>query len=275
MWLGRDCLFLSFILPSSSFLPFFLSCHFLFLPSFFLASLPHLPASPSPPHSSHLPLQPLPLQPKTMTSAYYRKRINKLQEDEDAAELKLGVEFQNEHCLLFAEVKILMEKLKESTEAQNAGSFAATDGLLTSDVRRTLGPYVFQLKLLLSDFTFFCLFLFYMHYRYYQKFLLSQLSYRRSLLPVLSFILPTVSLIFSVISDLSSTCAVYDSIYHSCLYCLATFTKHWDTLAICQSSITQKQSKKCARFSCLLNWNHLKLHNWPICCLKRPKKPRH
>lgn len=39
------------------------------------------------------------------------------QQDEDATQLRLGPEFQNEHCLLHSEVKILLEKLKENTEA--------------------------------------------------------------------------------------------------------------------------------------------------------------
>lgn len=58
---------------------------------------------------------------------------------EDAAELKLGhglffdcnwffVEFQNEHCLLLAEVKILMDKLKQNSDS-------GVD-------RHQLGPYV-------------------------------------------------------------------------------------------------------------------------------------
>ena len=38
-------------------------------------------------------------------------------EEEDASQLKLTSEFQNEHCLLYSEVKILLEKLKQNTEA--------------------------------------------------------------------------------------------------------------------------------------------------------------
>ena len=39
------------------------------------------------------------------------------QQDEDAAQLILGPQFQNEHCLLHAEVRILLEKLKQNTES--------------------------------------------------------------------------------------------------------------------------------------------------------------
>lgn len=38
------------------------------------------------------------------------------QEEEDATELRLGPEFQNEPCLLMPEVKILLEKLKQNND---------------------------------------------------------------------------------------------------------------------------------------------------------------
>jgi hypothetical protein len=41
-------------------------------------------------------------------------------EEEDAAELRLGPEFQNEHCLLFAEVKILLERLQQDADQIHA-----------------------------------------------------------------------------------------------------------------------------------------------------------
>eukprot|EP00158_Paraphelidium_tribonemae_P000761 Partr_v1_DN23364_c0_g1_i3_m18439 len=39
------------------------------------------------------------------------------EQEEDATVLKLGAEFQNEHCLLHSEVKILLDKLRQNTEA--------------------------------------------------------------------------------------------------------------------------------------------------------------
>ena len=48
-----------------------------------------------------------------LSHLHFRRRQQQLESDEDAAELKLGPEFQNQHCLLYAEVKILLEKLKQ------------------------------------------------------------------------------------------------------------------------------------------------------------------
>lgn len=44
---------------------------------------------------------------------HFRRRQQQLEGEEDATDLKLGPEFQNEHCLLYAEVKILLDKLKQ------------------------------------------------------------------------------------------------------------------------------------------------------------------
>ena len=81
------------------------------------------------------------------------RRQNRALDDEDAAELKLGpgalehspscptciwsVEFQNEHCLLHAEVKILMDKLKQA----DGQLIDATNTTMTTGDRHQLGPY--------------------------------------------------------------------------------------------------------------------------------------
>jgi DNA-directed RNA polymerase II subunit RPB4 len=58
--------------------------------------------------------------------SFTRRRIHRLDGEEDASEMKLGPEFQNELCLLYPEVKILMEKLKENNEANLGSSFDKT-----------------------------------------------------------------------------------------------------------------------------------------------------
>ena len=47
-------------------------------------------------------------------------RRNLVVEEDDAAELKLGADFQNEHCLMNCEVKVVLSRIRsqrpESTE---------------------------------------------------------------------------------------------------------------------------------------------------------------
>ena len=95
---------------------------FSFLVSSSTAFRTHHPHPPTHPHTR-------------MAKSFGRRRIHQLNEEEDASELKLGPEFQNEHCLLYAEVKILMEKLKQNNEsAVNAAD------------RHNLTPYVLRVE---------------------------------------------------------------------------------------------------------------------------------
>lgn len=62
-----------------------------------------------------------------MPPKYSRRENLSSADEENAAELKLGAEFQNELCLAVDEVKILLERAKEEAQAQ------------TGPVRRTFG----------------------------------------------------------------------------------------------------------------------------------------
>lgn len=74
----------------------------------------------------------------------HRKRITRLQEEEDATELKLGAEFQLEHCLMYAEVQILMQTIVDT--ASTSTHHASSNNALSNPVFNKTLAYTTQLS---------------------------------------------------------------------------------------------------------------------------------